>query len=56
MSESNLRPGNIRDFSINGENLLLPRYKVALVDLRYYENVLSNIITFSVGVQETDNF
>ena len=55
MSESNLRPGNIRDFSINGENLLLPRYKVALVDLRYYENVLSNIITFSVGVQETDN-
>ena len=55
MSESNLRPGDIKSFIINGTNLLSPPV-VALIDLRYYENVLSNVITFSVGVQDTDNY
>ena len=59
MSESNLRPGNIRNFTIKGEDLsgnkTQHRNRAALVDLRYYENVLSNVITLSVGVQETDN-
>ena len=59
MSESNLRPGNIRNFTIKGEDLsgnkTEHRNSAALVDLRYYENVLSNVITLSVGVQETDN-
>ena len=59
MSESNLRPGNIRNFTIKGEDLsgnkTQHRNRAALVDLRYYENVLSNVITLSVGVQETDD-
>ena len=59
MSESNLRPGNIRNFTIKGEDLsgnkTEHRNSAALVDLRYYENVLSNVITLSVGVQETDD-
>ena len=58
-----LRPGNIRDFTIHGKNgsrdlsanISEHDSKATLVDIRYYENVLSNIITLSVGVKETDD-
>jgi len=58
-----LRPGNIRDFTIHGKNGSRDLSgnksehdsKATLADIRYYENVLSNIITLSVGVKETDD-
>ena len=58
-----LRPGNIRDFTIHGKNgsrdlsgnTSQHDSKATLADVRYYENVLSNVITLSVGVKETDD-
>ena len=58
-----LRPGNIRDFTIHGKsasadlsgNQSQHDSKSILADIRYYENVLSNVITLSVGVKETDD-
>ena len=62
-----LRPGNIRDFTIHGKKGSSKSGLVAfrteselhkeatLADIRYYENVLSNVITLSVGVKETDD-
>ena len=58
-----LRPGNIRDFTIHGKNgsrdlsgnKSKNDSKATLADIRYYENVLSNVITLSVGVKETDD-
>ena len=60
---TNLRPGNIRDFTIHGKNgsrdlsanISEHDSKATLADIRYYENVLSNVITLSVGVKETDD-
>ena len=50
---TNLRPGNIRDFTIHGKNgsrdlsgnKSQHDSKATLADIRYYENVLSNVIT-----------
>lgn len=58
-----LRPGNIKDFTIHGKNgsrdlsgnKSKNDSKAILADIRYYENVLSNVITLSVGVKETDD-
>ena len=58
-----LRPGNIRDFTIHGKNgsrdlsakISEHDSKATLADIRYYENVLSNVITLSVGIKETDD-
>jgi hypothetical protein len=53
------RPGNIRQFRIKGQDVTgfdnESGTRTALVDLRYYENVLSPSVTFSVGIKETDN-
>ena len=53
------RPGNIRQFRIKGQDVTgfdnESGTRTALVDLRYYENVLSPSVTFSVGSKETDN-
>ena len=48
-----LRPGNIRDFTIHGKkgsqdlsgNVSEHDSKSTLADIRYYENVLSNVVT-----------
>ena len=58
-----LRPGNIRDFTIHGKkgsqdlsgNVSEHDSKSTLADIRYYENVLSNVVTLTVGVKETDD-
>tara|TARA_Y100001951_G_C11288811_1_gene270699 strand:+ start:562 stop:1824 length:1263 start_codon:yes stop_codon:yes gene_type:complete len=58
-----LRPGNIKEFTINGKNGSADlsgsksehNSKSTLADIRYYENVLSNIITLTVGIKETDD-
>ena len=58
-----LRPGDIKDFTIHGKNgsrdlsgnKSKNDSKATLADIRYYENVLSNVITLSVGVKETDD-
>jgi len=61
---TDLRPGNIRKFKIHGKNGS-PDFagseaqedgRVSLADVRYYENVMSNVITLSVGVKETNDF
>jgi len=56
---TNLRPGDIRKFEISGKDLSktasAKNGTATLADIRYYENVLSNVITLSVGVQETEN-
>ena len=62
---STLRPGNIRDFTIHGKNgsdaadfsgnTNKNQSLATLADVRYYENVLSNVITLSVGVKETED-
>ena len=56
---TDLRPGDIRTFKIGGkdlsENETQQGSRSTLADIRYYENVLSNIITLSVGVKETDD-
>ena len=60
---TNLRPGNITDFTIHGKNgsedLSGSKRQhdstATLADIRYYENVLSNVITLSVGVKETED-
>jgi len=53
------RPGNIRQFTISGKDVTgfdnNNNSRTALVDIRYYENVLSPAINLSVGVKETDD-
>tara|TARA_B100001094_G_scaffold202372_1_gene196293 strand:- start:3036 stop:4289 length:1254 start_codon:yes stop_codon:yes gene_type:complete len=56
---TDLRPGDIRTFKIGGkdlsENETQQGSRSTLADIRYYENVLSNVITLSVGIKETDD-
>ena len=56
---TNLRPGDIRKFEISGKDLsgseTQQSGKATLADIRYYENVLSNTITLSVGIQDTED-
>ena len=60
---NDLRPGDIRTFKIHGKkgsedlsgNETQHDSKSILADIRYYENVMSNVITLSVGVKETDD-
>ena len=60
---TNLRPGDIKNFTIHGKNgsrdlsgnKSQHDSKATLADIRYYENVLSNVITLSVGVKETED-
>ena len=53
------RPGNIRQFTIKGNDVTgldsNSGSRVALVDIRYYENILSPTLHLSVGIKETDD-
>jgi len=60
----NLRPGDIRAFEIIGKdnehdfsgNKKLHNNAGNVVDVRYYENILSPSITLTCGIEETEDF